>query len=106
MSENGEDMEKKLTKRQEYNRKYCQEHNKYFREYYRKYRKDNMKKEQARHHFKYEVKAGRIKRGTCEVCGESATNAHHPDYNKPLNVVEFCSMSHHAQWVRENELNE
>jgi hypothetical protein len=41
------------------------------------------------------VRAGRIARLPCLVCGERA-EAHHPDYSRPLDVVWLCP-AHHAQ---------
>lgn len=41
------------------------------------------------------VQAGRITRQPCWVCGEKAV-AHHPDYDRPLDVVWLCQ-PHHKQ---------
>ena len=39
------------------------------------------------------VKSGKIIRQPCIVCGEKA-QAHHPDYNKPLDVIWLCPFHH------------
>jgi transposase-like protein len=56
------------------------------------------------------LQRGRISRSaTCEACGTSARfkdgrtaiQAHHPDYNKPLNVMWLCQPCHH-RWHQNN----
>lgn len=41
------------------------------------------------------LRAGLLKRQPCWVCGEKAV-AHHPDYDRPLDVVWLCQ-GHHKQ---------
>jgi len=43
-----------------------------------------------------EIRNGRLRRGGCEVCGESPTDAHHDDYKKPLEVRWLCR-THHCE---------
>lgn len=40
------------------------------------------------------VKNGELKREPCEVCSSPITEAHHPDYSKPLEVNWFCRLHH------------
>lgn len=47
------------------------------------------------------IAAGRISRQPCEVCAEQKAEAHHDDYNKPLNVRWLCRGCHLA-WHRSN----
>lgn len=57
-----------------------------------------------------ETRAGRIKPQSCEVCGRLETGrdgrrlvqAHHDDYNKPLDVRWLC-VGHHSAWHHHNE---
>jgi len=48
------------------------------------------------------VKAGRIKKDKCRLCGEQDTEAHHHDYNKPLDVDWLCRKHHNLihRWLR------
>ena len=41
------------------------------------------------------VRAGKVHKAPCWVCGEKA-EAHHPDYDRPLDVVWLCP-AHHSQ---------
>jgi len=48
------------------------------------------------------IKSGELTRGPCEVCGtDDAVQAHHDDYDKPLDVRWFCH-PHHAEYHRIN----
>ena len=40
------------------------------------------------------VRNGKIKRSTCEVCGEIKVHGHHDDYQYPLNVHWLCPVHH------------
>lgn len=62
--------------------------------YSRKYRTDNPDKCRARLMITNRIHRGKIVRGSCEVCGESNAEAHHPDYSKPLSVRWFCTEHH------------
>ena len=43
---------------------------------------------------------GKLERCPCEMCGERKSEAHHPDYSKPLEVQHLCR-SHHIEAHRE-----
>jgi hypothetical protein len=48
------------------------------------------------------LRNGLLKRQPCEVCGEVRVDAHHPDYDRPLDVRWLCRAHHaalHAQEV-------
>jgi len=49
------------------------------------------------------IRDNRLIRKLCEVCGESKAEAHHEDYEKPLEVNWLCK-KHHME--RHKELNE
>lgn len=56
------------------------------------------------------LKKGILIRKPCEKCGKngvmsdgrSEVQAHHIDYNKPLDVIWFCQLCHH-EWHKENK---
>ena len=40
------------------------------------------------------IRIGKLKRLPCELCGNIKTDAHHPDYSKPLDVRWLCRLHH------------
>ena len=40
------------------------------------------------------IRAGTLKKLPCVICGSNKSEAHHPDYRMPLNVVWLC-LKHH-----------
>jgi len=44
-----------------------------------------------------EIKAGRLKRGKCEICKKLNAEAHHNDYSKPLEIRWFYK-KHHREY--------
>jgi hypothetical protein len=92
----------------EYNRKYRQAHKKEKSEYNRKYRQahmeehaENVKRYRRRYPEKAYVagvmsnafKTGKLTKEPCEMCGGDA-EAHHEDYDKPLEVRWLCRVHH------------
>ncbi len=67
-------------------------HPEYFREY--KQRPEVKFKNAVRAKVYRAIKTGKMKRGVCESCGISNTQAHHDDYNKPLDVRWLCREHH------------
>jgi len=58
----------------------------------------------ARKAVEYAVRSGKLKRQLCEKCGKSA-QAHHDDYEKPLDVRWLCPVHHaviHYPYVFDN----
>jgi hypothetical protein len=70
----------------------------YLRDYQRKYQKNpkNKVKIDARRMFHKALKTGQmIKEDKCEQCdSKSNIEAHHPDYNFPLQVMWLCKKCH------------
>jgi hypothetical protein len=64
-------------------------------EYLREYRRKNPLKNRAHQLVSKAVKSGKILPMPCIVCGDDA-EAHHPDYNQPLDVIWLCP-AHHKQ---------
>ena len=52
------------------------------------------------------VRVGQLVRGVCEVCRSSTVEAHHDDYNKPLDVRWLYTEHHGEVRRRQSELKE
>lgn len=50
-------------------------------------------KVRARFAVRYAVKVGKLTKLAC-FCGNKRSQAHHPDYSKPLEVIWLCSKHH------------
>lgn len=62
----------------------------------------NPKKRAAQIAVGNALRDGKINSSPCEVCGNPKAQAHHDDYNKPLEVRWLCT-THHSQWHKENK---
>jgi len=61
----------------------------------RDWRKRNPEKRRVHVRLARAIKAQKIARQPCVVCGkEDQIRAHHPDYNKPLNGLWLCAKHH------------
>lgn len=74
----------------------------------RKYTKAHGTREhhEARWIVSRALKAGRLERRPCEVCGSTKAEAHHDDYSKPLDVRWLCKthhLEHHAKATGEQQ---
>lgn len=47
------------------------------------------------------LREGAITKQPCEICGETNVDAHHDDYNKPLDIRWLCR-AHHMEWHSKN----
>tara|TARA_Y100000310_G_C20562508_1_gene753750 strand:+ start:829 stop:1140 length:312 start_codon:yes stop_codon:yes gene_type:complete len=61
----------------------------------------NPEKYKAQYILGNAVRAGKIVRQPCAICGEPKAHAHHADYNKPLEVEWLCA-EHHRAWHKEH----
>lgn len=48
------------------------------------------------------INQGKIVPQPCIVCGKAPAEAHHCDYNKPLDVIWLC-VEHHHEWHKNNK---
>lgn len=55
--------------------------------------KDRQKR-WARYLFSLAKRRGEIVKTPCEVCGDPKSEAHHPDYSRPLYVIWLCKPHH------------
>lgn len=49
------------------------------------------------------IRAGRLQKLPCRVCGNPVAEAHHPDYSRPLDVVWLCASHHRAEHRRSRQ---
>lgn len=95
-------------------RQYYAEHKKHIKELQAKTRKKNratanartMKNRRERYGDAHKkvlraIASGKLAKMPCEICGDMETQAHHDDYNKPLEVRWLCE-KHHKEWHAKN----
>lgn len=63
---------------------------------------EQKKKANARSYLNVYIRRGAIKKQPCEVCGNEKAQAHHDDYDKPIEVRWLC-VRHHIEH-HENDL--
>lgn len=61
--------------------------------YAKEWRKNNKIKSNAHHQVRMALKHGVLERKPC-YCGDVNSDAHHPDYNHPLQVEWLCRKHH------------
>lgn len=52
------------------------------------------KQRRARLMIRRNIKIGKLQRGICSICGVKDAQAHHPDYDKPLEIQWLCKPCH------------
>jgi hypothetical protein len=70
-------------------------HAAYMREWRKTHRmtEEQRKKDSCRSYAREYLKRGKLKKEGCAVCGADA-QMHHPDYDRPLDVVWLCKKHH------------
>lgn len=81
---------------------YCHDchaaHQRKFRPRHSQLSPEARKRANARSYAHVYLKRGKLQRQPCAVCGEMEAQMHHPDYDKPLEVIWMCvdcHMDHH-----------
>lgn len=67
----------------------------------KRYIEENPKKRAAHIAVGNAIRDRKLIKQPCEVCGVEDVQAHHCDYNKPLEVMWLC-VKHHVEWHKEN----
>lgn len=58
------------------------------------------KRQQARGLLRRAIRSGKVVRLPCRDCGNPKAEAHHPNYDKPLDVIFLCVPHHGAEHKR------
>ena len=75
-------------------RQYFARHHDQRRLYRRIYQLTHQHKQRARREVHKKIASGELQRQPCEVCGCLPVEAHHPDYDKPLEIKWLCKQHH------------
>jgi hypothetical protein len=62
----------------------------------KRWQKANKEAKKAQEAVGHAIRGRRLTRKPCQVCANPKSHAHHPDYNKPLEVIWLCAR-HHKQ---------
>lgn len=80
----------------------------HFRKALTKHRQRHPERNAARQAVNRALRAGQMWRLPCEVCGAGASQAHHDDYSRPLDVRWLCKPhhdEHHGKVLRALEMS-
>lgn len=99
-------------KRRQRNRDYVNYMKTHEPERWSKMRYEACKKQRRKSPEKYKAKqmisnlkrSGKVIQKACEICGNTKTEAHHPDYSKPLEVIWLCDFHHKEEHKRLKEV--
>lgn len=61
---------------------------------------NNQKKVWAHSALRSALRRQLLEQKPCEVCSDPASEAHHPDYDRPMDVVWLCRKCHKAEYRR------
>ena len=84
-------------------KKYRQKHREECRRQKRRYHQSHPERQQCKDAVQWAKKTGILMVGSCADCGmppeDIAIQAHHTDYEKPLDVVWLCASCHQARHI-------
>lgn len=72
----------------------------------KRYNEKNKEKRAAHRKVQHALKNMILKKDPCSICGNLKSEAHHNDYNKPLEVIWFCRAHHAAHHEIKRKQNE
>ena len=71
---------------------------------HKRYCLENPEKRSAKNKIAHLTRNGQLVRQPCSICGEPNAQAHHPNYDKPLEVVWLCQCHHFEVHLKQREL--
>ena len=95
---------RELMKKYHEKSKGSKEYKKHRYDSYKKGREKYPEKASARRKIQYYLSKGYIKKYPCSICGDTNSQAHHPDYNYPLDVIWLCDKHHKELHMKANKL--
>ena len=72
-------------------------------QYAKEYGAANKYKCRARRAVLAAIKKGTLEKQPCRICGNPQSQAHHPDYSRPLDIVWLCPLHHGEAHFNENQ---
>jgi hypothetical protein len=84
-------------KTREYSQSRYKAHPEYWREWSPAYREADPERTKAHSIITHAIRDGKISRQPCIKCGSPNSDAHHPDYSKPFEVIWLCRIHHKRQ---------
>jgi len=84
-----------------YKREWRKQHPECSRKHRKKWRALHPEQHRAQEAVRRALRAGKLTKAPC-WCGEVNVEAHHPDYDKPLEVAWLCQ-EHHGQITRKTK---
>lgn len=87
-----------------YRKEFAKQHRDIYRRHSKKYGAKNPDKLNAHSAVRRALRAGKLKKCNCEVCGSPFVHAHHDDYSKPLCVRWLCALHHKQVHLKYKEI--
>lgn len=94
--------EKLLIQQREYKKTHYKKIQNLSKKLSREYRNKYPERIKAVNKINSEILKGNIKRQPCVICGDIKSEAHHPDYNKPLYIIWLCKRHHKKFHAKQN----
>ena len=89
-----EEWKKKTQDMSGYMKAWRESHPGYMTQAKREWWQKNRDKLKVKDTLRYAIKTGKVVKLPCQECGSQDSQAHHPDYSKPLDVIWLCREHH------------